>query len=107
MLKYSEQIIEDRACCVKTKAEARQGIPIRSAAEAECPDRLRRLQQLQTLLHGLLRFHAQGGIVIVGQRVGQHDHRIPGHAADVRHGLRRVHKPVRDDCRGRDAGFFR
>jgi hypothetical protein len=64
------------------------------------------LQRLKTLLHGLLRFDAQGGLVIVGQRVSQHDHRLPGHAADVCHGLRRVHKPVRYDRRGRDAGFF-
>ena len=65
------------------------------------------MQQLETLLHGLLRFDTQSGIVIVRQWVGKHDHRIPGHAADVRHGLRRGHKPVRDDRRGRDAGFFR
>jgi hypothetical protein len=84
-----------------------KGIPTRSASAAARPDRLPRLQQLETLLHGLLRFATQGGLVIVGQRVRQHDHWIPGHAADVRHGLRRVHKPVRDDRRGRDAGFFR
>ena len=78
-----------------------------SASEAECPDRLTPLQHLQTLLHGLLRFDAEGGIVIVGKRMGNHDKRIAWHAADVRHGLRRMYKPVRDDRRGRDAGFFR
>jgi hypothetical protein len=65
------------------------------------------LQYLHTLLYGFLRFDAQGSIVIVGKRMGNHDKRIPGHAADVCHGLRRMHKPVRDDRRGRDAGFFR
>ena len=66
-----------------------------------------RLRRAICLGDSLLRFDAQGGIVIVGQRVGKHDHRIPRHAADVRHGLRRVRKSVRDDRRGRDAGFFR
>ena len=71
------------------------------------PDRLTPLQQLQTLLHGLLRFDTEGCIIIVGNRMGNHDKRIPWHAADVCHGLRRMDKPVRDDRRGRDAGFFR
>ena len=65
------------------------------------------LQDLQALLHGLLRFHAESGIVIVGQRMGNHDKRIAWHAADVRHGLCRMYKPVRNNRRRRDAGFFR
>lgn len=65
------------------------------------------LQHLHALLHGLLRFDAEGGIVIVGNRMGNHGKRVPWHAADVRHSLRRMDKPVRDDRRGRDAGFFR
>ena len=78
-----------------------------AAYEEECPDRLTPLQHLQTLLHSLLRFDAEGGIVIVGNRMRNYDKRIPWHATDVRHGLRRMYKPVRDDRRGRDAGFFR
>jgi hypothetical protein len=54
---------------------------ISSAYEEEWLDRLTPLQHLQTLLHGLLRFDAEGGIVIVGNRMGNHDKRIPWHAA--------------------------
>jgi hypothetical protein len=42
-----------------------KGSPTRSASEVERPDRLPRLQQLETLLHGLLCFAVQGGIVII------------------------------------------
>src|SRR5262245_36093470 len=44
-----------------------KGLPTRAAAAA-CPDRLPRLQQVETLLHGLLRFDAQNGLVIIGQQ---------------------------------------
>lgn len=68
---------------------------------------LLRLQDRQTLLHRLLRFDAQNGIVVVGNRVRNHHKRIPRHTRDLRHRLSRLNKPVGNDRRGRNPRFFR